>query len=346
MEFYVRECCLRHVFHGSLGLYSGRVGCGTRDRWAFHLHWVQHFGVLGGPAPGTGSWFSPQGHCMSRHERGPWAEELNDLTRAFSGAFLFAIPLLFTMEMWWIGQYANLWKLIVFLVIAFLANLGLIYFAGFEQQSAFRTSFPQAVKAVAVGVVGAVVVLLILNRIQLSDPLDSTLGKIIIQAIPLSIGASVANAVFAGAESRAGENGQGPEINPWRITFNDLGAAMIGSVFISLAVAPTQEIPMLAAEMSYWHEFALIVFSVAISYAIVFESGFDPAAGLQQHQAMFRHPIAETLVTYLLALVVTAVILFLFDRIEFGDPFPYVLSQIVVLALPAGMGGAAGRLAI
>ncbi|MDP9350003.1 MAG: TIGR02587 family membrane protein [Chloroflexota bacterium] len=148
---------------------------------------------------------------MTRENPGPWAEEIHDLARGFSGAYLFGIPLLFTMEMWWIGQYADLWKLVAFLAIAFLANLGLAYFAGFEQESPFDTPIPQAVKAVAIGVVGSVAVLLVLNRIQPGDPLDSILGKIIIQAVPLSIGASVANAVFSSrGEGRAGGGGEEP----------------------------------------------------------------------------------------------------------------------------------------
>ncbi len=282
---------------------------------------------------------------MTRENPGPWAEEIHDLARGFSGAYLFGIPLLFTMEMWWIGQYADLWKLVAFLAIAFLANLGLAYFAGFEQAAIFDTPVPQAVKAVAIGVVASVVVLLVLNRIQPGDPLDSILGKVIIQAVPLSIGASVANAVFSSrGEGRAGGSGEGA--SPWKDTFNDLGATLIGAAFIGFSIAPTEEVPMLAAEMGYWHELALMGLSLAISYAIVFESGFDPCASQQGGQALFQRPITETVVAYFLSLLASLLALYLFDRVELGDPLPYVVSQILVLGLPAAVGGAAGRLAV
>jgi len=42
---------------------------------------------------------------MNRPQAGSWGNELNDLVRALSGTFLFGAPLLFTMEMWWIGLY-------------------------------------------------------------------------------------------------------------------------------------------------------------------------------------------------------------------------------------------------
>ncbi len=282
---------------------------------------------------------------MTYKNPGPWAEEIYDLTRGFSGAYLFGIPLLFTMEMWWIGQYADLWKLVAFLAIAFLANLGLAYFAGFEQAAIFDTPVPQAVKAVAIGLVASVVVLLVLNRIQPGDPLDSILGKVIIQAVPLSIGASVANAVFSSrGEGRAGGGGEGA--SPWKDTFNDLGATLIGAAFIGFSIAPTEEVPMLAAEMGYWHELALMGLSLAISYAIVFESGFDPRASQQGGQALFQRPITETVVAYVLSLLASLLALYLFDRVELGDPLPYVVSQTLVLGLPAAVGGAAGRLAV
>lgn len=100
------------------------------------------------------------------------------------------------MEMWWIGAYAELWKLLAFLGLALVANVGFTHAAGFKRESMFQSTINQAVDAVAVGIVAAIVMLLVLNRTQPGDPLDSVLGMIVIQAVPLSIGASVANEVF------------------------------------------------------------------------------------------------------------------------------------------------------
>ncbi len=46
---------------------------------------------------------------MAGRETGVWAQELKDFLRAFSGACIFGVPLLFTMKMCWIGTYAELW---------------------------------------------------------------------------------------------------------------------------------------------------------------------------------------------------------------------------------------------
>src|SRR5688500_8865852 len=59
------------------------------------------------------------------HRTGSWGKELQDVLRAVSGGFIVATPLLYTMEMWWIGTTAELWKLMLFLGVAALVGLGL-----------------------------------------------------------------------------------------------------------------------------------------------------------------------------------------------------------------------------
>ncbi len=282
---------------------------------------------------------------MERSEPGPWQKELDDFVRAFSGAFLFGIPLLFTMEMWWLGEFVALWKMLLFLLVAFLVNVHLAYFAGFKQESAFHTSVGQAIDALAVGAVTSIVVLLVLNQLSLDEPPRVIAGKVILQTVPLSIGASVANLLLRPDESREGDDGGQPG-DPWRATLNDLGATIAGGLFLGFAIAPTDEIPMLAAEMQAFHELAIIALSLVLTYAIVFESGFDPQGPATGTEGPFNLPITETVFAYLISLAVAFVLLFLFNHIEGGEPLSTLLSQTLVLGLPVAIGGAAGRLVI
>jgi putative integral membrane protein (TIGR02587 family) len=274
---------------------------------------------------------------------GAWAQERDDFIRALSGAYIFGIPLLFTMEMWWIGQYADRWKLLIFLGLAFIANLGLTYAAGFKRRSTFGTTINQAVDAVAVGVVAATIMLLVLNQIRPSEPLDSVLGKIIVQTVPLSIGASVANQVFGrnGERSRQGLE-HAAAMSPWRAFFTDVGATIIGGIFVGFSIAPTEEVPMLASELYYFHLIALIAFSLVMSYGIVFASGFDEASP----GGLFQRPFTETMLAYVVSLAISLVVLYLFDQIELGDPLLSIFEQTLVLGVPTTIGGAAGRLVI
>jgi putative integral membrane protein (TIGR02587 family) len=286
----------------------------------------------------------------SRRERqeGSWGKELQDVLRAISGGFIFATPLLYTMEMWWIGTTAELWKLMLFLGVAALISLGLARSrsGGFKEETGRFARLEQAVDGVALGLIGAVIVLAVLNRIQLGDPLGMVLGKVIVQAVPICIGAAVANAIFGrhGERSREGDEESGGSQSPGQAFIADFGATIIGAIFIAFSIAPTDEVPTLAAGLDYVHALALIALSLLLTWIIVFVSGFG--TGQHEQQGPFQSPLTETVLAYLLSLLVALVSLFLFDRIEWGDPLGELVAMVLVLGLPAAVGGAAGRLVV
>jgi putative integral membrane protein (TIGR02587 family) len=276
-------------------------------------------------------------------DSGSWRRELKDFTRAFSGAYIFGVPLLFTMEMWWIGEYAQLWKLLAFLALAFVANLGLNYVAGFKRESSITDTLIQTIDVVAVGIVAASVMLLVLNRVALTDPIDSIVGKIVIQAVPLSIGASVANEIFGRFDEKSRQGEENVEALPaWQEFASDVFATVIGGIFIGFSIAPTEEITMLAAEVTYGHLLAIVLFTLLLSYGIVFASGFDQSRA----RGLFQHPVTETTLAYVVSLTVCVIMLYLFDQLEMDDPVQAVITRVVVLGLPMTVGGAAGRLVI
>jgi len=281
------------------------------------------------------------------HLSDAWYEELRGLVRAFSGAFLFGIPLLYTMEMWWLGDASNPGHLLLTLGIALVTNFGLVTAAGFkkEEKSLF-SRIEQTMDAVAVGAVGSAVVLLTLNQLNADQPLLAMLGKIVIQALPLSIGASLANIVFESNNSREGDDDAGSRMPSWwHALLNDVGATAIGAVFIAYNVAPTEEIPMLAARMHYLHQLALIALTLVTGYVIVFASGFDPAAK-RDREHLFQHPATETVLSYLVSLLVAFGVLALMKQFGADHPPAFVLTQTLVLGFPAMVGGAAGRIAV
>ena len=288
--------------------------------------------------------------ATARAQPGQWAKEFDDLARAFSGAFLFGTPLLFTMEMWWIGTYAEMWRLLIFLALALAVNVILSFLSGFKEGHSWSQAIEEALEAVAVGAIASTLMLLVLGRIAWGDPFDSVLGKIVLQTIPLSIGASAANALLnknsgdkqseGGASS--GQNKQAAKQSPLATTLRDLGATIAGGIFIGFSVAPTEEVHMLAIEMQVWNELALIVFTLALTYVIVFESGFSPQNG--DHQGPFQRPFPETALSYVVSLAVAAVALFMFEQLDFGnEPLSDIISKVLVLGTPTAIGGAAGR---
>lgn len=274
-----------------------------------------------------------------------WKQELNDWVRAFCGAYIFGVPLLFTMEMWWIGEHSDITKLVAFLLVALTANFGLSFVAGFKRESTFSSTLDEAIDAVAVGILAAAIVLFALNQVHPSQPLQSNLGRILLQAVPLSIGASVANQVFGtnGEKSREGEeDAPDPQMNPGQALLADVGATIIGGIFVGFSIAPTDEVPMLAAALDFPHLLGVIAFSLLASYCIVFASGFDEPSP----DSVFQHPLTETMLAYLVSLAISFGILVLFGQIALDDPLLFTVEQTLVLAVPATIGGAAGRLVI
>jgi putative integral membrane protein (TIGR02587 family) len=275
-----------------------------------------------------------------------WYAEIRGLVRALSGALLFGIPLLYTMEMWWLGDVASPGHLVLTLATALVANFGLVTAAGFKREHSLFSRIEQTLDAVAVGAVGSALVLVALNQINLDQPMFAILAKIVVQTLPLSIGASLANIVFDDNKDQSGGDDQESRHPRWWQAFlNDVGATAIGAAFIASNVAPTEEIPMLATRLEYWHQLALIALTLLAGYVIVFASGFDPAAK-QDRVHLFQHPVTETTIAYLVSLVVTFGVLVLMKQISADHPPAFILAQTLVLGLPAMIGGAAGRIAV
>lgn len=276
---------------------------------------------------------------------GGWRQESASFARAFASAFIFGIPLLFTMEMWWIGQYAERWKILTFVAAALATNLGLSYAAGFRSQRGIGSPgehLDQAVDAFAVGVIGGAAVLLALNQIGPQSSLDAALGKVVLQAIPLGIGASVANQVFDKSDGKGQPTETQPHEGGWLRLAADLGATAIGGIFICASIAPTEEVTLLASNLSVGHLLATIGLSLGIGQITVL------ATGLRAHRSRHptHHPFALVVLAYAVSLLVALVSLLLFDAISFDDPLHAIIRRVVVLAVPTAIGGAAGRLVI
>jgi putative integral membrane protein (TIGR02587 family) len=292
------------------------------------------------------------GRSESEYERGSWRDEIQDLLRAASGGFIFAVPLLYTMEMWEIGVTAELWKLLLFLGVAFAINLGLAHShsGGFKAETDWFATIEQAVDTLAVGLVGGALVLLVLNQVAFDDPPESILGRVLVQAVPLSIGAAVAAAIFGprGERTRDGDEGDGNDQSrtpsAWQAFLSDVGATCLGAIFLAFSIAPTDEVSVLAIQLTPQHQVAVILLSLLLSYMIVFVSGFS--ASSRNQPGPFQLPITETALAYSLSLLVSFGALLLFDRVELSDPPAHILTLVIVLGLPATVGGASGRLVV
>jgi putative integral membrane protein (TIGR02587 family) len=289
---------------------------------------------------------------LSRPRPSTFKQELNDLVRGICGGFLFGTPLFYTMEVWWIGSSAEppvlLAAIATMLLVVFVLNLT----EGFRttQTKTLKAALNDTIDVVAIGLVGTTWLLIIFQEVTLQTHLSAALGKIIFESVPLAIGAALTNQFLGGSEpSEAKSPSQLESLLPQNnlnATLADIGATMIGAVIIAFSIAPTDEVPMLAASTQGPWLLLIVLSSLVISYGIVFESNFTQQHQRRSQTGLFQSPLSETIMSYLVSLLVAALMLYFFQKIEPQMPWATTLSYILILGLPATIGGAAGRLAL
>jgi putative integral membrane protein (TIGR02587 family) len=276
--------------------------------------------------------------------------EINDIIRGICGGFLFGIPLLYTMEVWWIGSLAKPQMTMMAIALMFIGVFLLNKTEGFRKRKRKKRPYEaviDTVEAIAIGLACSSFVLFLLQELTIETPLKEALGKIIFESVPFTLGVALANQflgdVDGGNEKDTATKKPNGELSA---TFADLSATIIGATVIAFNIAPTDEITMLAATGSPPWQFGIIATSLIISYGIVFEAGFSDQQKRRQQKGLFQRPSSETIMSYLVSLLTAAMMLWFFQKLTLSDPWTMWLDQTLMLGLPATIGGAAGRLAI
>lgn len=289
-----------------------------------------------------------------KRQKNVWASEINDIVRGACGGFLFGIPLLYTMEVWWVGSLAKPQSMMMTIALMFFGVFWLNQIEGFRRRRHNWRAYEaviDTVEAIAIGLACSAFVLLLLRELTFATSLREALGKIIFESVPFTFGVALANQLLGdsnGDNAEASSNDQENKLkqNGLYATLADLGATVIGSTVIAFNIAPTDEVPMLATAISPPWLIAMIVASLLISYGIVFQAGFSDQQKRRQQKGIFQRPLSETIISYLVSLLVATFMLWFFQKLTFTDPWAWWLDNILVLGLPATIGGAAGRLAI
>ncbi|HET6518499.1 MAG TPA: TIGR02587 family membrane protein [Geminicoccaceae bacterium] len=260
------------------------------------------------------------------------------MARAFGGAIIFALPLLMTMEMWWLGFYMDRLRLALFLVVLLPLLGGLSYYAGFEESFGWRDFVLNAFVAYAVAFVASAVVLLLIAELGPGMSPDEIVGKITLQAVPGSIGAMLARSQLGGQGEESEEEAQRRE------TYGgELFIAAAGALFMAFNVAPTEEMILIAFMMNEWHAIALVGASLLLMHAFVYAVEFHGQTARLHDGSPWGEFLRLTVVAYALALLISAYILWTFGRTE-GLALGEFLTEVIVLGFPSAIGAAAARL--
>jgi putative integral membrane protein (TIGR02587 family) len=295
---------------------------------------------------------STKSYYLSKRSKG-FSKKFSDLINGVSGGFLFGIPLLYTMEVWFIGSHVQPSVLLYILSATFVIIFLLNRVEGFGRISSRRIveAAIQSVEALAIGTACAAFMLVLFQQITWETSLSEGLGKIVFEGVPFSLGVALSKSILSGERAAAAKSSpvkprKTPSKAVWKHTLADLSATLIGAVFIAFAIAPTDEVPMLAAAASPPWILAIMATSLLISYAIVFAAGFTNQKKRFQQQGLFQRPSGETVFSYLVSLVASVSMLWFFHQLSWEDPWYLWLRYTVILGLPSTIGGAAGRIAV
>lgn len=259
------------------------------------------------------------------------------IARAFGGALIFTLPILMTMEMWSLGFSTSNARLALLLLLTIPLLVGLSHYMGFEETFGLKDDARDAFIALAIGFVAGAAALSLFSELGPGMSPREMIGKISIQAVPGSIGAMFAHSELGGHQQKKDDKkrhaGYGGEIFI-------MGA---GALYLAFNVAPTEEIALIAHQVTTWHVIALALVSLLIMHAFVYALEFHGTRTIPPETRFWSVFLRYTIVGYAVVLCISLYMLWTFGRTD-GLAFHQTLSILVVLGFPAAVGAAAARL--
>lgn len=260
------------------------------------------------------------------------------LSRAFAGALIFCLPLLMTMEMWWLGFTLEPWRLAQFIIANLAVLYGMSKVAGFEESHNRIDDILDAFAAYLVAVVTVTIMLSLIGAIRPQMTVGEIAGIIAIQAVPASFGAMVGAKLMGDGEAIE-------QSEHWRRTYSGrLFLFLAGALFLSFTVAPTEEMILISFKMSPWQSLVMLLGSILLLHAILYVVEFRGQAGRAERShghALLR----QTLPGYTIAITASLYLMWSFGRLDGLGLAPAVMAAIV-LALPASIGAGIARIVI
>jgi putative integral membrane protein (TIGR02587 family) len=283
-----------------------------------------------------------------------WSDEIDDAARGLASGFLIGIPVVFTVDSWWLGDQNEPLDSLTLLAASYVLTLAAVYWIGFRR--GLRRGwqyFGDAVEALALAVLALIAVFWTLGQIGDGQAPSIAVGRIAVVIAPVSLGVAVANHLLARDASRVDpDQGDASAMRAvrhggrWRSTLFELAASVAGALFICLAIVPLDDLAAISTEVPFRNLPLVILLSLLVTYSVVFAAGFAGEAQRHRTPGPLQTPFAETVTAYVAALLVCLTVLWLFGRIDGEMAAVEVYTKTVLLAFPASMAAAAGRLAV
>ncbi len=260
---------------------------------------------------------------------------------------MFSLPLLYTMEVWWTGFVAGPIRLLIYLATTFILLLGYNSYAGMHEDSSWAEVMIDSVEEMGIGLLVSGILLSLLGRITPEMQLGEVIGKIVLEAMTVAIGISVGTSQLGikseGKSSGPGKGGGRSLEHDLRFG-GQLVIAACGAMLFGANVAPTEEVVVIATEISVAQLLALMLLSLLFTALILYYIEFAGSERFVRRNGI-TSVVIGTLASYAVALLTAAAVLWFFGRFDQVGIFVAV-AQTVVLGVATTLGASAGRLLV
>lgn len=282
--------------------------------------------------------------------RSPVVKSLQEYARGIIGGFLFSLPILYTMEVWWRGMVIGPSVQVVFLVITFILLLGYNRYAGLREDASWKEVIIDSVEEIGIGLMLATFFLWIIGVLDFRTmELPRIISMVVVETMTVAIGVSVGTAQLGDTGEEEGSGMAAVDSNrAMDMKTTPLPEQMIlslcASVLFAANIAPTEEVLQIAVAINPLKALLLCMVSILFSGVVLFFIAFKGSEGLQVHQeAGWKEIVPLTFMTYNVALISSAGALALFGQFE-GVSFEIAVYQTVALGVASSLGATAGRL--
>lgn len=186
--------------------------------------------------------------------------ELRDIGRSVVGALLLGLPLLYTMETWWLGWRLPAWMVLTYAFGGLVLVSVVVHHVGFhkghaEKEEHLRKEVLDFFELFMTSFLTGVLVLFMFGIIEFAEDLGDVVRLALIQVVPLGLGAAITNRALGSAESENKES----------VDFRREGAIFaLGAIFFILPVAPTEEMELIAAHAGPYRMVGIVVASLLV----------------------------------------------------------------------------------
>ena len=260
--------------------------------------------------------------------------------RGAMGGLLIGVPAFLTMEIWWGGFTIPATRLLLLAVVNFGVLMLLQHYSGTTHRMSLPGEARAALVTLGIGVVTSLLALFALGVLHGELHARELAGTLLLQTVPVSIGASVAMSEFGEDHDVIEERRK--NAGYW----DSLGMALGGAMLFGFAISGTEE-PLLIAEQLTWiRALLLMLLSMFQVHAIVYAVDFKQRpedVGTARHTA---EVLREGISTYALSLVVGAFLLWTFGTLDLRSGITPAVYAVLATGFVTSLGAAAAELLI